>query len=212
MSARRPPANGARKCERVPNSLYAFFAAPPPEDVMSSAYRATTAIDVHKKWLYVVVAQPDATERAFCRCRTGSTSRELPARLGSLHCSDGIRGAVLETRLGALEGKFTLLLAQARSNAAPHGRKSDYADALRLLKRLWTDDLRLSFVPDAEQRSWRTDACEPRQRKSNRRLTARSSRYIGCCSVNCWTSSNCWKTTWPSWTNVCWTSWRTSER
>ncbi len=28
-------------------------------------------------------------------------------------------------------------------------------DAARLLKRLWADDLRLSFVPDAEQRSWR---------------------------------------------------------
>jgi hypothetical protein len=55
----------------------------------------------------------------------------------------------------ALEGEFTLLLAQARSNAAPHGRKSDYADATRLMKRLWADDLRLSFVPEAEQRSWR---------------------------------------------------------
>jgi transposase len=55
----------------------------------------------------------------------------------------------------ALEGSFRLLLAQARSNPAPRGRKSDYADATRLLKRLCSDDLRLSFVPDAEQRDWR---------------------------------------------------------
>ena len=128
---------------------------------MSSAYRVTAAIDVHKKWLYVVVAQPDTAEREFSRCRTGSTSQELEVLTKWLH-DQGVSTVVMESTAqywkpvwAALEGEFTLLLAQARSNAAPHGRKSDYADATRLMKRLWADDLRLSFVPEAEQRSWR---------------------------------------------------------
>lgn len=128
---------------------------------MSSAYRVTAAIDVHKKWLYVVVAQPDAAEREFSRCRTGSTSQELAVLANWLH-EQGVSTVVMESTAqywkpvwAALEGEFTLLLAQARSNAAPHGRKSDYADATRLMKRLWAEDLRLSFVPDAEQRGWR---------------------------------------------------------
>ncbi|MBI4875257.1 MAG: IS110 family transposase [Acidobacteria bacterium] len=55
----------------------------------------------------------------------------------------------------ALEGKFELQLAQARSNKAPRGRKSDFADARRLVKRWRAEDLTLSYVPDAEQRRWR---------------------------------------------------------
>jgi hypothetical protein len=47
-------------------------------------------------------------------------------------------------------------LAQAKSNRAPRGRKNDFADAERLLKRLVANELVLSFVPDTEQRLWRT--------------------------------------------------------
>ena len=36
------------------------------------------------------------------------------------------------------------------------GRKRDFPDAERLVKRLVTQELTLSFVPDAEQRLWRT--------------------------------------------------------
>jgi transposase len=54
-----------------------------------------------------------------------------------------------------LEGAFRLHLVQAQSNRAPHGRKSDFADAWRLLRRFYAHDLRLSFVPEPEQRSWR---------------------------------------------------------
>ena len=49
-----------------------------------------------------------------------------------------------------------LHLAQAQSNRAPRGRKKDFADAERLLKRLVAQELILSFVPDVEQRLWRT--------------------------------------------------------
>src|SRR3989454_7364832 len=50
----------------------------------------------------------------------------------------------------------TLHLAQAQSNRGRRGRKKDFPDAERLVKRLVADELILSFVPDAEQRLWRT--------------------------------------------------------
>jgi transposase len=49
-----------------------------------------------------------------------------------------------------------LHLAQAQSNRARHGRKNDFADAERLVKRLLANELTLSFVPAVEQRLWRT--------------------------------------------------------
>jgi transposase len=47
-------------------------------------------------------------------------------------------------------------LAQALSNRGRRGRKKDFRDAERLVKRLVSQELTLSFVPDAEQRLWRT--------------------------------------------------------
>ena len=55
---------------------------------------------------------------------------------------------------GPLSG--ALHLAQAQSNRGPRGRKKDFPDAERLVKRLVAQELILSFVPDAEQRLWRT--------------------------------------------------------
>jgi transposase len=49
-----------------------------------------------------------------------------------------------------------LHLAQAQSNRGAAGRKKDFPDAERLVKRLVAQELTLSFVPDAEQRLWRT--------------------------------------------------------
>ena len=50
----------------------------------------------------------------------------------------------------------TLHLAQAQSNRGPRGRKQDFLDAERLVKRLAAHELTLSFVPEGEQRLWRT--------------------------------------------------------
>jgi transposase len=68
-------------------------------------------------------------------------------RYGSAQCR-GAEGA------GPMSG--SLLLALAQSNRGPGGRKRDFVDAERLLKRLVAQELVLSFVPDAEQRMWRT--------------------------------------------------------
>jgi transposase len=61
-----------------------------------------------------------------------------------------------ERREGARRRSGTLHLAQAQSNRGRRGRKRDFPDAERLVKRLVARELILSFVPDAEQRLWRT--------------------------------------------------------
>jgi len=63
---------------------------------------------------------------------------------------------VCQKREGAGRMSGTLHLAQAQSNRARRGRKNDFADAERLVKRLVAQELTLSFVPDPEQRLWRT--------------------------------------------------------
>jgi hypothetical protein len=49
-----------------------------------------------------------------------------------------------------------LRLARARSNRGRRGRKRDFPDAERLMKRFVAQELNLSFVPDPEQPLWRT--------------------------------------------------------
>jgi transposase len=61
-----------------------------------------------------------------------------------------------QKREGAGPMSGALHLAQAQSNRGPRGRKKDFPDAERLVKRLVAQELILSFVPDAEQRLWRT--------------------------------------------------------
>src|SRR5260370_28048492 len=61
-----------------------------------------------------------------------------------------------QKREGASQRSGTLHLAQAQSNRGPRGRKKDFSDAERLMKRLVSRRLTRRFVPDAEQRLWRT--------------------------------------------------------
>lgn len=128
---------------------------------MASVYGIVAGIDVHKKWLYVVIAPVDSLERDFRRLRVGSTSGELRRLVEELQAAK-VQTVVMESTAkywrpvwAALEGSFQLLLAQARSNAAVQGRKTDYGDAGRLVTRLRSGDLRLSYVPDAAQQQWR---------------------------------------------------------
>ena len=54
------------------------------------------------------------------------------------------------------EGSGRLWRAQAPWNRAPRGRKREFADAERWLRRYVAGELILSFVPGPEQRWWRT--------------------------------------------------------
>jgi hypothetical protein len=81
---------------------------------------------------------------------------------------DGGAIACDQKRQGARRMSGTLHLAQAHSNRGRRGRKRDFADAERLLKRLVANELILSFVPDPEQRLWRTVTRAKGQQIKNR--------------------------------------------
>ncbi|HKD91948.1 MAG TPA: IS110 family transposase [Terriglobales bacterium] len=118
-------------------------------------------IDVHKKMLAVVVADAANPEAVLSARAWGTCRAELEA-LGDWLTEQSVKQVVMESTAQywrpvwmALEGRYQLHLAQAQSNRGPRGRKSDFADAARLVRRLVAGELILSFVPDAEQRQWR---------------------------------------------------------
>jgi transposase len=141
------------------------------------AYRIA-GIDVHKKMLAVVIADVAAEgEYRFERRRFGSGPQELRTLSGWL-AEQQVEEVVMESTAqywkpvwntlqrywqpmcgqpaGAGTKMGKLHLAQAQSNRGAQGRKRDFPDAERLVRRLVSQELVLSFVPDAEQRLWRT--------------------------------------------------------
>lgn len=135
-------------------------------------------IDVHKRMLAVVIADVASEgEYQFERRRVGTSPADLRA-LAEWLLAREVEEAVMESTAQywrpvweALERYWqpsrraqadadpragTLHLAQARSNRGARGRKKDFPDAERLVKRLVAQELTLSFVPGAEQRLWRT--------------------------------------------------------
>src|ERR1700694_5112652 len=135
-------------------------------------------IDVHKKILAVVVSDVEVDgEHQFERRMFGSNPEQLRSLAAWLIEQEAeevvmestaqywkpVWGALerywkplRERREGARRKSGTLHLAQAQSNRERRGRKRDFPDAERLVKRLVARELTLSFVPDAEQRLWRT--------------------------------------------------------
>jgi len=153
------------------------------------AYRIA-GIDVHKKMLAVVVADVEVEgEYEFERRRFGSNPEEL-RRLSAWLSERQVEEVVMESTAqywqpvwGALERYWkptrekregagamsgALHLAQAQSNRGRKGRKKDFPDAERLVRRLVAQELILSFVPDAEQRLWRTLTRRKHQLTRNR--------------------------------------------
>jgi transposase len=118
-------------------------------------------IDVHKKVLMVVVIDASTPEGKPERRRFATMPSDLQ-RLSTWLREQGVEEAVMESTAQywrsvwlELEPYMRLHLAQAFSNRAPRGRKHDFKDAERLVRRLIADELILSFVPDGEQRTWR---------------------------------------------------------
>ena len=113
--------------------------------------------------LAVVVADAGREgEFHFEKRKFGATASELKLMRAWLS-ERGVREAVMESTAQywkpvwqELEGYCDLFLAQAYSNRAPRGRKRDFVDAERLLRRHVAGELILSFVPNPEQRLWRT--------------------------------------------------------
>jgi len=135
-------------------------------------------IDVHKEMLAVVVSDVEIeSEYQFERRMFGGNPeqlRSLAAWLIEQEAEEVVMESTAqywrpvwealerywkplrEKRAGASRRSGTLHLAQAQSNRGRRGRKRDFPDAERLVKRLVVRELTLSFVPDAEQRLWRT--------------------------------------------------------
>jgi transposase len=125
------------------------------------AYKVA-GIDVHKKVLMVVILDADDPASEPPRRRFGATTSEL-RNLSSWLRQQGVQQAVMESTAQywrpvwyELEPYMKLSLAQAFSNRAPRGRKHDFRDAERLIRRLVAGELTLSFVPEPQQRLWRT--------------------------------------------------------
>ena len=134
-------------------------------------------IDVHKKMLAVVVSNVEVeSEFQFERRMFGGNPEQLRL-LAAWLLEQEAEEVVMEStaqywkpvwgtlerywkptrekREGAKQRSGTLHLAQAQSNRGRRGRKKDFVDAERLVKRLVARELTLSFAPDAEQRLWR---------------------------------------------------------
>jgi transposase len=109
----------------------------------------------------VVVIDATTPESKPERRRFATMPSDL-RRLSSWLREQGVKEAVMESTAQywrsvwlELEPYMLLHLAQAFSNRAPRGRKHDFKDAERLVRRQMADELILSFVPDGEQRTWR---------------------------------------------------------
>src|SRR5712692_7977101 len=141
------------------------------------AYRIA-GIDVHKKKLAVVVADVEVDDAYQFERRWFGGNPEQLQRLAEWLVEQQVEEVVMEStaqywkppwsalerywkpscenREGAGKMSGTLHLAQALSNRGRRGRKKDFPDAERLVKRLVSQELTLSFVPDGEHRLWRT--------------------------------------------------------
>jgi transposase len=135
-------------------------------------------IDVHKKMLAVVVSDVEVDgEYQFERRWFATNPEQLRSLAAWLLEQEAVEvvmestaqywkpvwetlerywKSICEKREGARRKSGTLHLAQALSNRGRRGRKKDFRDAERLVKRLVSQELTLSFVPDVEQRLWRT--------------------------------------------------------
>ena len=152
-------------------------------------------IDVHKKMLAVVIADGAMAGGGggggyqFERRRVGTSPSALRGLAEGLVTQE-VEEVVMEstarywrpvwetlerywqprrrTQEGAGPLSGTLHLAQAQSNRGPRGRKRDFPDAERLVKALVAQELTLSFVPEPEQRLWRTVMRRKHQLTRNR--------------------------------------------
>src|ERR1700691_626098 len=121
-------------------------------------------IDVHKKVLAVVIGDVAAPGELRFESRSFGAEAEDLGKLRDWLRERQVQVVVMESTAQYWKGVWAVLLAagfypqlaQAQSNKAPQGRKRHFADAQRLVRRFRADELDLSFVPNPEQRLWRT--------------------------------------------------------
>ena len=130
-------------------------------ETTETVYRRIAGIDVHKKMLAVVVRVERGEQVDYVKRKFGATRAEI-LHLGAWLRVQGVSEVVMESTAQywrpvwyGLEPLFKLHLTHPLKTRAPRGRKSDFRDAQRLADRWNSGDLQDSFIPGAEQRSWR---------------------------------------------------------
>jgi len=128
---------------------------------MESVYPCMAGIDVHKKMLAVVIRRQCGEQADYQKRKFGTTHAEIQ-HLEAWLRAQGVSEVVMESTAQywrpvwyGLEPLFRLHLTHPLKTRAPRGRKSDFRDAQRLADRWCSGDLEESFIPGAEQRSWR---------------------------------------------------------
>ncbi len=128
---------------------------------MEPVYRCLSGIDVHKKMLAVVVRGEANGEVHYEKRQFGATRREIE-HLAAWLQERRVSEVVMESTAQywrpvwyGLERHFQLHLTHPLKTKAPRGRKTDFRDAQRLANRWASGDLAASFIPGAEERSWR---------------------------------------------------------
>ena len=128
---------------------------------MESVDRCIAGIDVHKKMLAVVIRKPSEQKVEYIQRKFGTTKNEILHLVAWLQHYQ-VSEVVMESTANywrpvwyGLEPHFQLHLTHPLKTRAPRGRKRDFRDARRLADRWHSGDLEESFVPGAEQRSWR---------------------------------------------------------
>jgi transposase len=128
---------------------------------MKPVYRCIAGIDVHKKMLAVVIRKLVGEGIEYLQRKFGTTRSEI-VHLAAWLQEHGASEVVMESTAQywrpvwyGLEAHFQLHLTHPLKTRAPRGRKRDFRDAQRLADRWNSGDLEESFIPGAEQRSWR---------------------------------------------------------
>jgi transposase len=128
---------------------------------MESVYRVVAGIDVHKAMLAVMIRRQTGAGVEYEKRKFGTMKSEI-GHLAAWLQQHQVSEVVMESTAQywrpvwyGLEPHFALHLTHPLKTRAPRGRKRDFRDAQRLADRWCAGDLEESFIPGAEQRSWR---------------------------------------------------------
>lgn len=129
---------------------------------METIYRNVAGLDVHKRTIMAAIRRVNQKGKVDQRVRTfGTTTRDLlamsdwMAQHGVTHVAMESTGVFWKPVWNVLEGRFELLLVNARELKRVPGRKSDASDCQWIAQLLACGLLRSSFVPEQSQRHLR---------------------------------------------------------
>jgi transposase len=148
---------------------------------MEVVYSRCAGLDVHKKSVTACVLISEAGRRPSRQIRTFSTMTGDLEQLSAWLASQGVTVVAMESTgvywqpvWNVLEGRFELLLINARHIKAVPGRKTDTRDCEWIAELLRHGLLKASFVPDQRQRDlreltrYRTSLLQERSAEVNR--------------------------------------------